>query len=207
MVARVEMIGKTFGRLEVLSSAGSTVRGLALWKCRCECGEALTVKGSLLRSGDTKSCGCWKSRIDHHLVSHGHNRGKGQRSKTYRAWAHMKARCDNPNVERYPHYGGRGISYATKWASFPAFLADMGEAPDGCSLDRIDVNGNYEPGNCRWATAKQQARNTRASKMITAFGATRTVAEWAELKGLGPATIHNRLYSGDDPETALRPVR
>ena len=86
---------------------------------------------------------------------------------TYRSWLSMRSRCRNPNNESFQYYGGRGIAIAPRWDSFEAFLADMGERPEGASLDRIDVNGNYEPGNCRWATMATQARNTRQSKLNT----------------------------------------
>jgi len=116
------------------------------------------------------------------------------RTPTYYVWATMKARCSNPNNDNYHRYGGRGISVCESWAnSFEQFLADMGERPDGLSIDRIDVNGDYEPSNCRWATATEQMRNTSVNRLITHNGQTKTLVEWAEASGISVQTLHSRL--------------
>lgn len=111
-------------------------------------------------SGNTKSCGC-QQYIESHGLKHGHNR-IGKRSPTYETWARMIDRCNNSNGDNYPNYGGRGIKICEKWLSFEGFLEDMGERPEGKTLDRYpDMNGNYELSNCRWASDIEQARNTR----------------------------------------------
>lgn len=118
-------------------------------------------------------------------------------TRTYRIWQLMKNRCHNPDAERFPYYGARGITVCDRWrGSFAAFLADMGEAPDGTSIDRIDNGGNYEPGNCRWATKTEQNRNTRQNRLLTIFGVTKCVAEWAEESGTRADRIFSRLWNG-----------
>lgn len=173
MGARAELLGETFGRLTVVEPHGDIARAdgrsCTTWLCQCECGVALVVKTESLRSGNTKSCGCL--RADAASVNgrrnrrHGHRLGPGNAVPTspeYRSWSSMVTRCENPRFKDFRHYGGRGISICARWReSFQTFLADMGPRPRGRSLDRIDVDGNYEPGNCRWATAKQQRQNQR----------------------------------------------
>ena len=122
----------------------------------------------------------------------------------YAAWGNAIDRCSNPNAPQWPIYGARGITVCKRWRkSFEAFLADMGKRPPGTTLDRIDTDGHYEPGNCRWATPKEQALNRRNTRLITAFGVTRTVAEWAAVQGLTLHTLNHRLYRGWTVERAL----
>lgn len=155
--------GSTFGRLTVLASAGTvlTNRGIrcAGFRVRCDCGKELIAQGARLRAGDNISCGC----AQHRGATRTHGRSK--RGGAYKTWCEMRARCNNPRNVSYANYGGRGISVCERWGSFENFIADMGERPSGLSIDRIDVNGNYEPNNCRWATDCQQARNTRRTKL------------------------------------------
>lgn len=115
----------------------------------------------------------------------------------------MLARCDNPKNPAYPRYGGRGITVCDRWRTFEGFLADMGERPAGKSIERINNDGNYEPGNCRWATAKEQNLNTRSNRLVTIDGETRPLAEWAELRGLLVGTVYDRLYRGWNIERAI----
>lgn len=125
-------------------------------------------------------------------------------SAEYRAWSHMWSRCTNKNVKEYSYYGGRGITICAEWREFDNFLADMGQRPSSRhSIDRIDVNGNYEPANCRWATYTQQARNRRSNRIIEFQGERRTLAEWAEAIGLDVRTLHSRLVGGWSLERAL----
>lgn len=127
---------------------------------------------------------------------HGHA-AKGEHSSTYRAWCSMRTRCLNPNRKTYVNYGGRGISVCERWNLFENFLADMGERPEGRTLDRFpDPNGNYEPSNCRWATPQEQANNTRRNKWITHGGITDTQTGWARRVGITVGALRSRLKTG-----------
>ena len=146
---------------------------------------------------------------EHHL-RHGHAR-KGAMSRTYKSWAHMIERTTNPRARKWPSYGGRGIRVCDRWRDYALFLADMGERPAGTTLDRIDNEGHYEPGNCRWATPKVQANNRResiATRRLSLDGTTRILAEWAVVLGVRENTIRERLRAGWSVERALTaPVR
>lgn len=152
---RVEMTGSQVGKWTVLSPAGLDNRGNAQWLCRCECGAEKPVRGKDLRRGISKSCG---------LGECANNFKHGKRSHyLYNTWHNMRYRCSNPNATGFKNYGGRGITVSSRWEDFEAFLSDMGDRPEGMSIDRIDNDGNYEPGNCRWATSKEQRLNQRAA--------------------------------------------
>ena len=125
------------------------------------------------------------------------------RTRTYKIWFGMKKRCKDESSNRFASYGGRGIRVCERWEVFENFLADMGECPAGMSIDRIDTNGNYEPSNCRWASAKEQARNRRYNKLLTANGETKPVAEWAEQLGIDQRVIHLRLKRGWTEQQAI----
>lgn len=161
--------GLRFGRLTVTGDAGKYVspQGAELRQVRavCDCGIEITANLNSLKGGITASCGCYRTELAIASIKHGDAR-KGAATKEYKVWGNMIARCENPNVDRYPIYGGRGIKVCDEWReSFEAFLHDMGRKPSPeHSIDRIDVNGNYEPGNCRWATAEVQANNKRNSR-------------------------------------------
>ena len=157
------LLGMRFGRLTVIRFAGITRDGKpqALWLCQCDCGNTPTTYASNLQSKHTKSCGCLESVG---IVTHGHVRGK-TRTREYLTWASMKARCNNPTAISYKYYGALGVTVCERWKDFSNFLADMGTRPEGMSIDRFpDKNGNYEPGNCRWATPKEQNNNLRPQK-------------------------------------------
>ena len=126
-------------------------------------------------------------------------------TKTYRAWINMRTRCENPNTKYYYRYGGRGIRVWPAWqSSFAQFLFDMGEKPEGTSLDRIDTNGNYEPTNCRWATPTLQQRNRKGNRIVTVNGESMTLADAVERRGLKYNTVLYRLKRGKSIEDALR---
>src|SRR5208282_2915429 len=151
----LQLSGQRFGRLLVLELGKERGRtGASYWLCQCDCGKETFVRGSDLKSGVTKSCGCLKKEAWRHTVRHGL-----YKSLTYSTWRSMRSRCSNPNDPSYKYYGARGIAVCERWNRFEDFLEDMGDRPLGptfFSLDRIDNNGNYEPGNCRWATHLQQ---------------------------------------------------
>lgn len=174
----IDRSGERFGRLTVINDAGRTKRGKTLWNCLCDCGEMVVVRGYLLASGATQSCGCLRSEISgQRLRTHGK-----YNTPEYRSWSKMIRRCTDKNCRQWKWYGGRGITVCTRWANcFDSFLKDVGCRPSkGHSLDRFpDRDGNYEPGNVRWATQKQQMRNTRANLRITYRGETRVLVEWS----------------------------
>jgi hypothetical protein len=193
-----DLTGRRFGRLTVMRREGSVPNGSGTaptWLVRCECGQEKPVRGADLRSGHVTSCGCLSR--PHGMFG----------TPEYSAWVAMIQRCTNPRNSQHRLYGGRGITVCERWAeSFPAFLADMGPRPSAThSLDRYPNNstGNYEPGNCRWATQTEQARNKRTSHVLSVSGVSATIAEWAERTGLGPTTIRNRIYRGWTPERAV----
>ena len=173
MAARiVDITGLKFGKLKVLGMVKSKKTKPLYWDCVCECGNRKVANGDSLKRGQTKSCGCYRSeKITKSNFKHGHcNRSSGP-SKEFKAWKSMKARCKNEGNIGYKRYGGRGIYICKEWReSFQSFLDDMGEVPEGHSLDRIDNDGPYSPENCRWADKKTQGRNRSNVREIMFLG-------------------------------------
>lgn len=193
-------IGQKFDQLTVI--AGPVFRNKRTYYiCDCLCGQKSEARHDSLLSGNTRSCGCLIGTTK----KHGHT-ANGLTSGEYHSWDAMQRRCNNPRCSQYPNYGGRGISVCERWsASFEDFLADMGSRPSPKhSLDRIDVNGNYEPTNCRWATVTEQGNNRRTNKQITYNGETRTYAEWERYLNWPPGTIGSRIRLGWSQERALQ---
>jgi hypothetical protein len=172
----IDLTGKQFGDWTVL--AKSEHRGTQIcWTCRCKCGKTKSVEGGNLRSGLSAGCGCLRNqKAGARAYRHGM---AGMRE--YRIWSGMKKRCFNPAEPSYKNYGARGITVCERWSeSFSAFYEDMGPRPMQHSIDRIDNNGNYEPGNCRWTTRIVQNRNTRTATMLTINGETMSLRDWAD---------------------------
>ncbi len=185
--------------LTVLQCLGRT-GGDIMYKCKCDCGNDKIASGKSVKKGDTKSCGCaYKLAADkrNETPKHGHSR-RGQMSPEYRSWLAMKNRCRNPNYADWAGYGGRGITVCERWTNengFENFLEDMGERPSlEHSVDRYpDLNGNYEPSNCRWGTRKQQSDNRRSTVFIEHNGERLPITDWERKLGLKYMTIHSRV--------------
>lgn len=167
----------------------------ARWYCKCECGKIVVAYGQDLKRGKVKSCGCLNAeRIRKHSMS---------RTGIYNIWKGIRSRCRNPTEKAYPHYGGRGISVDPAWESFDVFLRDMGNRPRGSWIERVDNSGNYCKVNCRWATPTVNGRNRRNNHLVTAYGKTQPISQWAEQSGLDWYTIRSRLRYGWPPEDAV----
>lgn len=152
------LVGSRFGKLLVIERMPNE-KGNTIYHCECECGVSKNILAKNLVNGRTKSCGCIRNMESHGFASSG-------KKSTYRTWVSMKQRCLNPNATGYERYGARGISVCERWLRFTNFYADMGERPEGMTLDRINSDGNYEPSNCRWATMKEQANNRREKDVL-----------------------------------------
>lgn len=195
---RVNIVGRRFGRLKVLSdlpslrTPGGHSRRWCL--CQCDCGEEVSVRVASLLVEHTQSCGCLKSDGARWVsYKHGHGRKNGKTTPTYNSWFSMAQRCYNEKVASYKNYGGRGITVCDRWRGehgFENFLADMGECPRGKSLDRYpDMNGNYTPENCRWATRVEQANNTRRNVRIYFAGEYMSQAQFCRALNLSDASF------------------
>lgn len=193
-----DLSGLQFGRLTVTKRV-PTVQG-TVWECRCVCGVARRVQATHLQTGASKSCGCLADEV------RGDARREHGLSNTpeYMTWNRIKDRCHNPNTPSFRYYGGRGIVVCQQWReSFSAFLEHMGPRPSPRhSIDRVDFNGNYEPGNCRWATSKQQGRNTRRNHYVIVDGQRMTLIEASELTGVNYGTLKWRIRKGQSIEQA-----
>lgn len=210
----IPLDGLRFGRLTVLHRNGHNRKKAALWLCRCDCGKQVTASGQRMRRGETLSCGCLHNQL---LVArnakHGHAKAKS-RSHTYMIWASMIARCHRKTDSAYKYYGARGITVCDRWRnSFSAFIADVGERPNGLSLDRYpNNNGNYEPGNVRWATDHEQASNTRRNVFIVTGDTRMTLAEFTRRHELKYDTTRMqinrgiRVIAGKEIEVVRRPA-
>jgi hypothetical protein len=198
-----DLTGQIFSSLKVVSRAANSRDGSAMWVCLCDCGEQRVVAGTGLRAGRNKSCGCRSPRFTSETVR---THGKSS-SRIYSIWLGMLARCSPmAKGETKRNYYDKGIRVCDRWKSFDNFLSDMGEPDELCSIDRIDGSKNYYPENCRWATAKVQANNTRTNHIITANGLSMTASMWSDRTGIKANTIIYRIRRGWVPEEAVNPT-
>lgn len=190
-----DLSGLAFGRLTVKARAENDNHRRCQWICVCVCGKEKVVRGVDLQSGKTKSCGCYSlDRTKERATKHGMHK-----TRLYTEWMAMKTRCYNSHHQRYPIYGGRGITVCPEWReSFEAFRdwALANGYRDDLTLDRKDTDGNYCPENCRWATQKEQANNRRNTRLITYKGKTQTISQWSKETGIPHHIIAGRVSAG-----------
>jgi hypothetical protein len=194
----MSLIGQQYNRLKVISFV-EEIKGIPYYKCLCDCGTIKNVNGRCLVDGQSKSCGCLnRENVSKKFTKHGL-----YKTREYSSWNAMMQRCYNPKQDNYPNYGGRGIEVCERWHDVTNFYADMGERPEETSLDRIDNNGNYEPGNVRWSTDIDQHNNTNRNIKIPYNGESKTVAQWSVELGIKARNIHKRLKRGYDIKDVL----
>lgn len=184
----IDLTGQSFGRLTAIQIVESGDRGKSRWLCKCECGKEKTVRADGLRSGKSTSCGCYHTEIN---KTHGMSN-----TKMYRSWYNMKLRCYEPTARHYQDYGGRGIVVCDEWLNdFLKFFnwAIRNGYREDLTIDRIYVNGNYEPNNYRWSNLKEQANNKRTNVTITIDGETRTLKQWSEKYNINYQTLWYRI--------------
>lgn len=192
-----DLTGMRFGKLEVLNLDDSKNSRKAYWICKCDCGTVKSIRSDCL--GTTLSCGCYNKEKKTNETH------KQSRTKLYRVWASMKQRCSNEKTVHFEHYGGRGISYCDDWEIFENFYnwANISGYSEGLTIDRIDVNGNYEPKNCRWISHKEQGVNKRKTIRYEYLGETLTCNEFAEKYNINKNTLYARLSRGCDIREAI----
>ncbi len=192
-VWRENLAGQRFGRLQVVTEAPRRSADARYWLCRCECGNSKEVSHRALKSSNTKSCGCLlRETTARRMTVHGHA-SRTSRTRLYKIWGGMVARCTISSATGFAQYGGAGVKVCDRWLTFENFAADMGEPPAGASIDRIDGALGYEPGNCRWATRQQQNENRKSVRWIEFDGKRMNVTQWARHLGIGKATLLEAL--------------
>lgn len=204
---KIDITGNKYGRLTVIRENGKNGKNI-IWLCKCDCGKEVSVIAYNLKNGHTRSCGCFQKESK----SNTHSTHKCSNSRLYRIWIHIKNRCLNAHVPHYKYYGGRGIKVCPEWEkSFVSFMnwSLSNGYKDGLSIDRINVNGNYDPDNCRWVDMKIQANNKTNNRIIEYNGEKKTLSLWADEKGIKRVTLQKRIFDyGWDIEKALTtPVR
>lgn len=188
------LAGKKFGRLTVIEKSEKR-KNKIIWICKCDCGEIVSVPGESLKSGNTKSCGCYKS----YVIANRNRTHNKTSTRIYTIWRAAKQRCYYEKDKRYRDYGGRGITICDEWLhNFQAFYdwAMANGYRDDLTIERKDVNGNYEPGNCEWITRERQANNKRNSRVIEYDGEQHTLSEWSRITGINHKTILYRYNHG-----------
>ena len=201
------LVGQQFNYLTVIGLYGHTKQGGRIWECRCVCGKITHVTTDKLNSGHSKSCGCYT----HHILADTRKTHGETETRLYKVWMNMRGRCKHTSRWDYEHYGGRGIKVCEEWdknfVAFRDWAMEAGYNPEAkhgeCTLDRIDVNGDYCPENCRWVDMKTQMRNTRSNRYITIDGETMVLKDWSARTGVPVPTFLHRLESGWTEEEAI----
>ena len=195
-----DMVGEKYGRLTVVRRNYSRGSKNSYWECVCDCGKTKIVRRQHLISGNVSSCGCLAKMVAYFI----HKIHGLSDTKIYIVWKGMISRCTDVKLESYHNYGGRGIKVCSRWMnSIEAFYEDMGEPPDGMSLERIDTNGDYTPENCTWATPIEQANNKRNTIFIEAFGKKQNIKDWSQETGITRSAIYSRIRLGWNNEDAV----
>ena len=172
----IDLTGQRFGKLTILAKQGSTKNKKTLWLCLCDCSNIVTIQGDNLKAGITQSCGC----LQKELATIKHTTHGMTNTKIYEVWQHMHSRCRDKADKSYKDYGGRGIKVCQRWGRFENFYFDMGDLPEGLTIERIDNSKGYFPDNCKWATIKEQANNKRTNIIIEYQGQHLTLSQWAD---------------------------
>lgn len=218
-----DLTGQKYNMLTIIKQSGINKQNRAMWLCRCDCGNEKILAGHDIINGSTKSCGClaketrkenfskrWENKIKKvkkpkRIIKY------GKMTRHLKIYKGMKDRCYNPKNKRYKDYGGRGIKICDEWLKdYNAFLkwALENGYDENLTIDRIDVNGNYEPSNCRWATSKQQAFNRRSNHRITINGENKTITEWSEIRNIKITTICARIRRGmNEVDAIITPLK
>lgn len=194
-----DWIGKKFGKLTVTGFVFKNKRWL--WECKCDCGNTTIAYPQQLITGRQKACHCGKSVTFREM----HHKHGGAGTRMYEIWCSMKKRCNNPHSPGYVHYGGRGISVCSDWNTFPPFRdwALTHGYSDDLTLERIDVNGNYCPENCKWIAFAKQALNRTSNIVVDIDGERHTLVEWCQIRNLKYHTVYSRIYRGISPRAAI----
>lgn len=199
MVLKLNLEGVKRGRLTIIKEAERSKTNKTRWLCKCECGNEKIIPTSDLRHGNVRSCGCLAKEHSRNInLHHGHSIN-GKTTSEYNSWMAMKNRCLNKKYKEFKYWGGRGITVYQPWVeSFELFLKHMGPKPSkDYSIDRFpDKNGNYEPGNCRWANEKEQQNNRRNNRWLELNGMKMTVTQWALFFGVTQSVISGHLRNG-----------
>lgn len=184
-MARSDLTGRRFGKLVVVRFVPGDGTKRATWQCLCDCGQKAYPTAHNLRTGHSSSCGCYGKNVN--------TRHKLSKHPIYLVWRNMRARCNNPKNKRFDRYGGRGVRVCERWEVFDNFLVDVGMPPPGCTLERNDNNGHYEPSNCRWASRLEQSRNREANNYYEFNGERLCESEWALRLGISANALRERL--------------
>ena len=206
MPKKIELTGKRFGKIKVVSKKGIE-KGCVIWNCVCDCGKELEISTGRLNFGNVKSCGCVKRQM---IIERNTTHGKSK-TRLYEIWVGMKKRCYNPKSKAYERYGGRGITICPEWLddfmNFYNWSMANGYSDD-LSIDRINVNGNYEPDNCRWSTRKEQSCNTRRTKLFNHNGKAKTLKQISLDEKINYNTLLKKVSeNGNDVDKAIYEIK